>query len=162
MKTSALGGAIVALGFLAAPAFSQQIDLTGVATGQPPSAQELAASWMAAYNQHDADAIGGLYTEDARLYMHGQASVAGRDAIQSFWAADMVESNPLTVMNVTDPVVGFDMILVHGNYQVIDRDTGVPVGQGRFAHIWVQDVDGEWRLDRDLWNQPTTAGASYR
>jgi hypothetical protein len=41
-----------------------------------------------------------------------------------------------------------------GNYQVINCDTGAPLGQGRFAHIWTRSANGEWRLDRDLWNQP--------
>lgn len=59
----------------------------------------------------------------------------------------------MTVLTVTDTVEGVDMTLVHGNYQVLNRRTGVVVGYGRFAHIWIQ-VGGEWRLDRDLWNQP--------
>jgi len=43
------------------------------------------------------------------------------------------------------------MVLVHGNYEVVNRDDGGKVGLGRFAHIWIRDADGEWRLDRDLW-----------
>jgi hypothetical protein len=66
----------------------------------------------------------------------------------------MQVENPLTVLTVTHSVDGFDMKLVHGDYQVIDRDSGVPLGQGRFAHIWTVGDDGVWRLDRDLWNQP--------
>jgi ketosteroid isomerase-like protein len=65
----------------------------------------------------------------------------------------MKVNNPLTVLTVTDAVNGIDMKLVHGNYQVISRDTGVPLGQGRFAHIWTRSGNGEWRLDRDLWNR---------
>ena len=45
-----------------------------------------------------------------------------------------------------------DMILVHGNYEVVRRSDGMLVGGGRFAHIWL-DEDGQWRLDRDLWLQ---------
>jgi hypothetical protein len=43
------------------------------------------------------------------------------------------------------------MILVHGNYEVVDRADGSKVGLGRFAHIWTADRNGTWRLDRDLW-----------
>jgi hypothetical protein len=28
------------------------------------------------------------------------------------------------------------MVLVHGNYEVVDRTDGAEVGLGRFAHIW--------------------------
>ena len=118
--------------------------------------QDLADRWTEAYNQHDQAALGALYTDDARLYMHGAPSYYGRESIEAFWAEDMQIENPLTVLTVTNAVDGFDMKLVHGDYQVIDRDNGVPLGQGRFAHIWVQGDDGEWRLDRDLWNQPFT------
>jgi hypothetical protein len=45
------------------------------------------------------------------------------------------------------------MILVHGNYQVVNRTDGTILGAGRFAHIWVGNrrLQSEWRLDRDLW-----------
>jgi uncharacterized protein (TIGR02246 family) len=116
--------------------------------------QNLANRWATAYNQHDREALGALYTEDAHLMMHGAPTIRGREAIQEFWAEDMQAGNPLTVLTVTHAVEGSDMILVHGNYQVIDRDTGELVGFGRFAHIWNRSDGEEWRLDRDLWNQP--------
>jgi uncharacterized protein (TIGR02246 family) len=116
--------------------------------------QQLANRWTEAYNRRNAAALGALYTEDARLYLHGSPTVSGRRNIQSYWADDMKEQNPITVLTVTHAVNGIDMKLVHGNYQVINRETGVPVGQGRFAHIWARTANGEWHLDRDLWNQP--------
>jgi uncharacterized protein (TIGR02246 family) len=123
----------------------------------PPETQEvqaLANQWTQAYNQHNVAALSALYTDDARLYLHGSPSVSGRKNIESYWADDMKVNNPLTVLTVTHAVNGIDMKLVHGNYQVINRETGVPVGQGRFAHIWTRTANGDWHLDRDLWNQP--------
>ena len=122
-----------------------------------PDVQALADRWTAAYNSHDRDALGALYKEDAHLYLHGSPMFVGREDITAFWGSDMQVANPLTVLTVTNAVHGYDMILVHGDYQVIDRDTGVPLGQGRFAHIWELDGGEEWRLDRDLWNQPYEA-----
>jgi hypothetical protein len=43
------------------------------------------------------------------------------------------------------------MVLVHGNYEVVDRTDGTKVGLGRFAHIWTTAPNGGWLLDRDLW-----------
>jgi uncharacterized protein (TIGR02246 family) len=122
----------------------------------PPATQEvqgLADRWTQAYNAGDRAALAGLYTDDAKLYLHGSPTVSGRKAIEDYWAEDMKVDNPLTVLTVTDAVNGIDMKLVHGNYQVINRKTGVPLTHGRFAHIWSR-VNGQWRLDRDLWNQP--------
>jgi uncharacterized protein (TIGR02246 family) len=113
--------------------------------------QTLANRWTHAYNSHDRAALAAVYDEDARLMMHGAPTIAGRSGIESFWAEDFEESNPLTLLTVTHAVDGLDMVLVHGNYEVVNRDDGMKVGLGRFAHVWIKDGDGEWRLDRDLW-----------
>jgi ketosteroid isomerase-like protein len=115
--------------------------------------QKLADKWTEAYNAFDEKALGDLYTENAHLYVHGSPMYIGRDVIREFWKDDFVVENPKTILTVTHSVDGYDMILVHGNYQVVDRSSGDVLGHGRFAHIW-HDVDGEWKLDQDLWNQP--------
>jgi uncharacterized protein (TIGR02246 family) len=115
--------------------------------------QQLAFRWTEAYNKHDRAALEAVYTDDARLMMHGAPTIAGRNSIGEFWAQDFTESNPLTLLNVTHGLTGVDMVLVHGNYEVVDRDEGTRVGLGRFAHIWTADRNGAWRLDRDLWFQ---------
>jgi uncharacterized protein (TIGR02246 family) len=117
------------------------------------SVQSLADTWVKAYNTHDREALAGLYSADARLMVHGSATVEGRDAIEAFWAQDFTVNDPLTLLTVTNSVTGSDMMLVHGDYRVIGREDGSLLGSGRFAHLW--KLDGrEWRLDRDLWNQP--------
>jgi uncharacterized protein (TIGR02246 family) len=150
MRGTSLLGSIAALTIFVATAGAQ----TPSAPSETQEVQQLANRWTEAYNRRNAAALGALYMEDARLYLHGSPTVSGRPNIQSYWADDMKEKNPITVLTVTHAVNGIDMKLVHGNYQVINRETGVPVGQGRFAHIWTRTPGGEWRLDRDLWNQP--------
>jgi hypothetical protein len=34
---------------------------------------------------------------------------------------------------------------------VLNRVTGVALGGGRFAHIWVRNSNGQWGLNRDVW-----------
>jgi uncharacterized protein (TIGR02246 family) len=116
--------------------------------------QSLADQWTAAYNTHDRAALGALYTEDAHLYLHGSARIVGRQAITQFWEEDFQVRNPITLLTVTNSVEGIDSILVHGDYQVIDRDDGKRLGGGRFAHIWHRESSGQWLLHSDLWNQP--------
>lgn len=153
------------LGLIAATAFalpaalsaqvsSDQVPFPAEGQGAPQAISELAAQWTQTYNAGDAAALGALYTENAHLYLHGLSRTEGRDAIQEAWAADMDVGAPLTLLTVTHFIDGTDMRLAHGNYQVIDRDTGLQVGQGRFAHIWTLE-DGEWLLDRDVWHQPS-------
>jgi ketosteroid isomerase-like protein len=138
----------IVLGFSAAvfPVLAQR------ATGS--DVQELADRWTSAYNRHDRAALGGVYASGARLMMHGAATIAGAQAIEDFWAGDFEDSDPLTLLTVTNSVTGTDMLLVHGDYEVVSRTDGSELGGGRFAHLWTRSDRGEWRLDRDLWNEP--------
>jgi uncharacterized protein (TIGR02246 family) len=124
--------------------------------GQEPAenVQRLADQWAAAYNGHNRAALGQLYAPNAQLMMHGSPTIGGREDIEEFWARDFLEGNPITVLTVTHSLNGVDMTLVHGSYQVIDRDDGIVLGSGRFAHIWTKNEQGNWLLDRDLWNEP--------
>jgi uncharacterized protein (TIGR02246 family) len=115
--------------------------------------QALADRWALAYNDYDRAALGAVYTPDAELMMHGTPTIVGRDDIAAFWAADFQDRNPLTLLTVTHSVEGSDMMLVHGDYRVINREDGGPLGNGRFAHIWTRPANGQWQLDRDLWSE---------
>ena len=121
-----------------------------------PAVQDLADRWTAAYNSVDVPALAELYADDAELYVHNDGRYVGREMISVYWSADMGRANPITFLHVTDSVSDPEMKLVHGNYQVLDRNSGVPLARGRFAHIWVLE-DNEWVLDRDVWVDLTHA-----
>ena len=148
MKIARMLHAGIALG-LATAAFSAAAQRATQA-----DVQELADRWASAYNKHDRAALGGLYTDGARLMMHGATTISGRKAIEDFWAGDFEDSDPLTLLKVTNSVTGSDMLLVHGDYEVVSRKDGSELGGGRFAHLWTRSGRSEWRLDRDLWNEP--------
>jgi ketosteroid isomerase-like protein len=148
MKIATILRVSIALGLTAAA-------LTAAAQRATPSdVQALADRWTSAYNKHDRTALGAVYADGARLMMHGAPTIAGRPAIEEFWAGDFEDSDPLTLLKVTHSVTGSDMLLVHGDYEVISRTDGSNLGGGRFAHLWTRSDRGEWRLDRDLWNEP--------
>jgi ketosteroid isomerase-like protein len=147
MKALASLACIALLG-LCGPTFAQ-----AQSASPDPTVDELAARWTSSYNNRNAEAIAGLYAPGAELYVHKEGRYVGRDAIRAYWAQDFNVLNPMTVLTVTDSVVDAEMMLVHGNYQVLNRTTGVPQTRGRFAHIWIRDASGKWLLDRDLWNQ---------
>lgn len=137
-----------------APFLALLVMLFGVANSHAEEdAQSLANRWAKAYNAHDQAALESVYSEDAVLYLHGSPMIKGKKKIGNFWGADFKKDNPITLLQVTNFVEGADMILVHGNYQVVDKDAGITLGHGRFAHIWHQEK-GTWKLNQDLWNQP--------
>lgn len=125
--------------------------LAGAASGVDP--QELANRWTTAYNAHNPAELAALYDEAAVLMLHGSLTLHGRQDIHDYWVDDFRESNPITTLTVSHAIEGTDMVLVHGNYQVIERNDGTLLGQGRYAHIWLLK-EGEWVLDRDLWYEP--------
>jgi uncharacterized protein (TIGR02246 family) len=122
-------------------------------TAAATDVQALADKWVKAYNDHNRDALAAQYEANAELMLHGAPTIKGQGPIGDFWAMDFEEGNPLTLLTVTHAVDGSDMILVHGNYEVVGRDGGDKLGMGRFAHIWLKNAGGEWKLDRDLWVQ---------
>jgi uncharacterized protein (TIGR02246 family) len=116
--------------------------------------QALADRWTESYNAHDSDGLARVYTADAELVVHGSTTIAGRAAIENYWAADFEDRSPLTLLTVTHSVDGVDMILVHGDYEVVNREDGSQLGQGRFAHVWRRvSTSSEWQLDFDLWSE---------
>jgi uncharacterized protein (TIGR02246 family) len=119
--------------------------------------QELANRWTTAYNEHNPAKLAELYDENAVVMLHGSLTLKGRQAIHDYWVEDFRESNPITTLTVTNTIEGSDMVLVHGNYEVIDRNDGTLLGQGRYAHIWLLDEAGNWELDRDLWYEPANS-----
>ena len=124
---------------------------SGLPAQGPVDAQALADRWTTAYNDHDGEALAALYTEGAELQAHGGQAMTGREVIRSFWAADFGEGNPLTLLNVGHTVPGNDMMLVQGEYEVVDRDGGDTLVSGGFVQIWRLGGSGDWRIDRELW-----------
>lgn len=128
--------------------------VAGHGMAQDVTAQDLADSWIRAYNAHNGAELASLYSENSVLMLHGEETVRGRQDIGAYWAEDFREGNPITTLAVTHAINGHDLILVHGNYQVIDRESGLSLGSGRFAHMWMMNEDEVWELDRDLWHDP--------
>jgi ketosteroid isomerase-like protein len=136
-------------------AFAALVSLSAVAQrASQGDVQALADRWASAYNKHDRTALGALYADGARLMMHGASTIAGKNAIEEFWSGDFEDRDPLTLLKVTNSVTGSDMLLVHGDYEVVSRTDGSELGGGRFAHVWTRAGNGGWFLDRDLWNEP--------
>ena len=123
---------------------------TGLQAQAPVDAQDLAERWTTAYNNHDGEALAAIYTEGAELAAHGGPAMSGRDTIRSFWAADFGEGNPLTLLNVSHTVGGNDMLLVQGEYEVVDRNGGATLVSGGFVQVWTLDGT-DWRIDREFW-----------
>lgn len=124
------------------------------------SAKEIAAlqaadqSWAKAYNAGNADAVAGLYDEQAVLLPPGAPGVKGRAAIKAFFVKDTAESQKAGVTftlgsNPAGGVTG-DMGWQSGTYAVKDK-AGRVVETGKYLSVSMKK-GGKWLYVRDTWN----------
>ena len=127
-------------------------------TGQP-SAEEMASiqavngAWADHYNAGDADAVAGLYWDDAVLMPPGAPAANGRAAISAYIAGDISGSKAAGLkMNIDHgPInVSGTRAWQDGAFMVSDA-SGATVDTGKYLSV-LEKRDGAWRLVRDIYN----------
>jgi ketosteroid isomerase-like protein len=132
----------------------------GIEASAADSAKEVDAlqavdqEWVRAYSAGNADALAGLYDEQAVLLPPGASAVNGRAAIKAFFAKDTAESQKagVTFSLGSKPAGGVsgDMGWQSGTYAVKDR-TGKVVETGKYLSVSMKK-GGKWLYVRDTWN----------
>ncbi len=98
----------------------------------------------------DFEAMGGVYTEDARILPPGQPMIQGRAAIQEFWAS-AAQALGMTGVDLATEVLEtqgdtaeeIGAYTIHGGGGVLD--------QGKYVIVWKRTDD--WcRYYCDIWN----------
>ena len=126
-----------------------------------PSAEEAQAAiteaidlWEAAWNAGDAAGMVALYTDDAMLLPPGGEPVS-HEAIQAFWQDAIDEQAGVQIALETLEVDSYgDVAIEVGSYVFTDADGG-HIDHGKYVVMW-KNVDGSWRLTRDIWNSSMT------
>ncbi len=98
----------------------------------------------------DIEAMGGVYTEDARILPPGQQMVQGRAAIQEFWAGAAKALGVTGVDLATDVLDTQDDTAEEIGAYTIHGADGV-LDQGKYVVVWKRTDDG-WRWYWDIWN----------
>lgn len=106
-------------------------------------------------NSGDAAGLAALYTENGQLLPPNGEFVTGRQAIQEFHQGGMdtgikslkLETIEVEGMGKTAYEVGKYTLSVNGD-RIIDT--------GKYVVIWKQ-VEGQWKLHRDIWNSSVPA-----
>lgn len=129
--------------------------LTAFAAGadSPPVGDTLRARWITAYNSGDVEALGAMYSADARLKQGYCPVVHGRDAIEAFWRDDMSEGGVTTHMRVEDTFSTGDLVYLSGSYAVefVDKtDEPASIG-GTYLQIWRRGEAADWTIFRETW-----------
>lgn len=113
------------------------------------------AEFSAAFNRGDAAAVASLYTEDALLLPPGEAVVSGRSSVEAYWKAGADAGLSNLQFRATE-------VESHGPmaYEVGEASFDMPASDGsktpakvKYLVVW-KNVDGAWKLHRDMWNDP--------
>lgn len=102
------------------------------------------------FKNHDGAAIGQLYTEDGRLMPTNSPVLEGQEAIGEFWNAIFgmgIDNGELTTLHVESYE---DTAIEEGAYKLFDADKN-QLDDGKYIIVW-KLVDGQWKLDRDIFN----------
>ncbi len=105
-------------------------------------------SYLDAYRRNDADAIAGLYANDAVLLPPGHPLVRGRDDIRAYWKRGMESGFAMDTVRIE---------VAPGSGYVVGRYYVPPNGDddaetGKFVIALRRDADGVWRITADIWN----------
>src|SRR5262245_42757206 len=109
--------------------------------------------WAAAYNAGDADKIAAMYTTDGVLMPPHAQAAQGADAIREYIANDTATAKTNGVTLSIEPNASGasgDLAWQAGTFKVTDA-SGNAVDTGKFVELR-QNVDGAWKITRDIWN----------
>lgn len=113
------------------------------------AADELAATWVKAFNAGDATAVAALYAEDAHSMPPDGAAITGRSAIEAYWRQDIGSGGVVTKLTPGDSVAQGDLLHVDGVYEVAGKD-GVILGKGQYQQLW-RRADSQWKVQHEIW-----------
>jgi uncharacterized protein (TIGR02246 family) len=113
------------------------------------------AEFVKAYNSKSAAGVASLYTVDAAAFPPDMMRVDGRENIQKLWQGAMdLGISDLTLKTVEVEESG-DLAYETGTFalKVPGNEGSKPVdAAGKYVVVWKKDLDGSWKLYRDIWN----------
>lgn len=119
-------------------------------TGTDPAAvraeiEALTDAYEAAAQAGDADAIAGLYADDAVLHPASNPAVRGRAAVDAYLAASHAEPTEMTLTTT-------DVVASEAGDLAYEAGTAVwPDGPGKYLTVYRRMPDG-WRIVADTWS----------
>ncbi|MFP5328908.1 MAG: YybH family protein [Alphaproteobacteria bacterium] len=151
MKTSIFAIACAALALSACDKEAPKPDTAAIE--QQLQANE--ARWNRAYAERDAEALAGMYADDAALANPGEALVRGKDAIRKATAAFAADKNLKVSFqaNRIQVAASGDLAYTRGRYTLTmtNPDSGKPeTSTGHYLTVWQKQADGSWKAVEDF------------
>ena len=111
--------------------------------------------WNRAYAERDAEALAGMYADDAALANPGEALVRGKEAIRKATAAFAADPNLKVAFEANRVQVARsgDLAYTRGRYTLTmtGPDSGKPeTSTGHYLTVWQKQADGSWKAVEDF------------
>jgi ketosteroid isomerase-like protein len=114
----------------------------------------------AATARKDYAGMAALYTDNAKVMPPNEPIVSGKEAIEKYWRSAATE---LGLTEVTLKTVDLE-IAGDTAYEVGEADMklsvlsfiGGSVAKTKYLVVWRRGDDGQWRRDRNIWNNTTS------
>ena len=110
--------------------------------------------FMAAFAKRDAAAVAALYTDGGQLLPPNSEVVRGHEAIREFWQGAMTLGLTGATLETVEVDASGETAVEVGRYRLTAGDA--EADHGKYIVVW-KNVDGRWKLHRDIWN--TSKGA---
>ena len=125
----------------------------GLALAQEDDVREAEAAaerWMAAFSTGDAEAVAGLYTEDAIFINAVGQLIEGRQALIAYYQASFEQPPVELVVEPSETEIHDDSGYQIGTFTVTTEE-GEMLAQGYYL-LTLNRVDGEWKIHRHINN----------
>jgi uncharacterized protein (TIGR02246 family) len=149
MKTGATSLFVAAM--LAMPGATLAQEKQEMAGDHAAAIEAANEAWANAFNAADAAGVAAVYTPDALVMAPGAESVTGTAAIAALFqgAFDAAPGMTVSLQSAGLEDAG-DLLVDYGKY-VMTAPDGSHADHGSYMAAWRQ-VDGEWKISRDIWN----------
>jgi uncharacterized protein (TIGR02246 family) len=107
------------------------------------------------FSKGDAASMAELYTSDGMLLPTGSDFIQGKEAIRDFWQGAINMGLKEAKLDILEVELQGDAAIEVGRYQLKGAG-GEVMDWGKYIVIW-KNVQGDWKLHRDIWNTNRTA-----
>ncbi len=112
-----------------------------------------AEQWKSYYEAADYDGLMTLYTDNPKVYLHGQPGLVGMQAVKDYFKPRVGAAKATFELDYESIEVFDDLAVLVSKYWLTLKtdDSSKPIrDQGRSLLIYKKDLNGDWKIAFDI------------